>query len=86
MDTEIDIRTAHIEALRGEARYLSVAGIILLAVAFPVTLAFVALALADGAGASMLLPIVVGAPPIVIGYMACHYASRRLRKACQLAA
>jgi hypothetical protein len=78
-NTAHDSRFRHLECLRGEARFLAAAGMILLAVALPLTLVFVAAALGR-AGASPLLPLVVGAPPTMIGYLSCHYASRRLAK------
>ncbi len=74
-----DSRLAHLECLRGEARFLAAAGMILLVAALPLTLIFVAVALGR-AETSPLLPLVVGAPPIMIGYLSCHYASRRLAK------
>ncbi len=80
-----DPRQAHVAALRAEARFLSAAGLILLSAAFPMTLFFVAVALTE-LGASPMLPIAAGAPPIMIGYLACHFASRRLAKAKELAA
>lgn len=67
-------------ALRAEARLLSVAGLILLGIGFPVTLVLVAQALAPD-GVSPVLPAAVGAPPIMLGYIACHFASKRLVKA-----
>jgi uncharacterized RDD family membrane protein YckC len=82
--TALDPRQAHVAALRAEARFLSAAGLILLCAAFPMTLFFVAVVLA-GAGASPMLPIAAGAPPIAIGYLACHFASRRQAKAKELA-
>jgi hypothetical protein len=62
--------------LRAEARVLSVAGLFLLAIGFPVTLFLVALALAPQ-GISPALPAAIGAPPILLGYLACYVASRR---------
>jgi hypothetical protein len=67
-------------ALRAEARLLTVAGLILLAVGFPLTLLLVARALSADAG-SPFLPLAVGAPPIMLGYLACHFASQRMVKA-----
>lgn len=80
-----DPRQAHVDALRAEARFLSTAGLILLCLAFPMTLLFVAVALTEQ-NASPMLPIAAGVPPIMIGYLACHFASRRMTKAKQLAA
>jgi hypothetical protein len=67
-------------ALRAEARLLTVAGVILLCAAFPATLLLVALALGPS-GVSPLLPAAVGVPPLMLGYIACHFASSRLVKA-----
>jgi hypothetical protein len=72
-------------ALRAEARLLSVAGLILLAVGFPTTLLLVAQALRPE-GLSPVLPAAIGAPPILLGYIACHFASKRLVKAKALEA
>ena len=69
--------------LKAEARLLSVAGAFLLAIGFPVTLALVSLALTDSS-VSPFLPLVIGAPPILVGYGACHFASLRLMKAKRL--
>jgi hypothetical protein len=67
-------------ALRAEARLLSVAGLILLGIGFPATLLLVAQSLSP-AGMSPVLPAAIGAPPIMLGYIACHFASQRLVKA-----
>lgn len=67
-------------ALRAEARLLTIAGFILLGVGFPVTLVMVAIALGAGA-ASPFVPAAIGAPPIMLGYLACHFASQRMVKA-----
>jgi hypothetical protein len=67
-------------ALRAEARLLTVAGLILLGIGFPVTLLLVAQSLAPD-GVSPVLPAAIGAPPIMLGYIACHFASKRLVKA-----
>lgn len=67
-------------ALRAEARLLTVAGIILLAIAFPTTLMLVALALGRD-GVSPILPAAIGVPPLMLGYIACHVASSRLVQA-----
>jgi hypothetical protein len=66
--------------LRAQARALAAAGFVVLAIAFPVTLVMVAYALQENA-ASPFLPAVVGAPPLIVGYLACHLASRRMLKA-----
>lgn len=73
-------RTVTAANLRAEARLLTTAGVIVLAVAFPTTLALTALALLN-ASTAPLLPAAVGAPPIVLGYVACALASRRMLKA-----
>lgn len=67
--------------LRAEAQLLSLAGLILLAVSFPMTLFLVALALE---GASPLLPVAACGPLIMLGYLACHFASGRLALAQSL--
>jgi hypothetical protein len=67
-------------ALRAEARLLSVAGLILLGIGFPATLLLVAQSLSPE-GMSPVLPAALGAPPIMLGYIACHFASQRLVKA-----
>ena len=66
--------------LRAEARLLATAGFVLLGLGFPVTLYLVAQALSHN-GASPFVPAAVGAPPIMLGYLACHFASRRMVKA-----
>jgi hypothetical protein len=71
-------------ALRAEARLLTVAGLILLGLGFPATLLLVAQAL--GQEISPMLPAAIGAPPIMLGYIACHFASKRLVKAKALEA
>lgn len=68
------------DALRAEARLLTIAGLLLFAGGFPITLILAAGALA-GTVAPPLLPAVVGAPPLMLGYLACHFASQRLVKA-----
>lgn len=72
-------------ALRAEARLLTIAGIILLAVGFPATLILVARALGSP-NVPAMLPFAVGAPPIVLGYLACYFASQRMAKAKALEA
>ena len=67
-------------SLRAEARLLSIAGIMLLLIGFPLTLWLVAGALAEN-GISPILPLAIGAPPIALGYLACHFASQRMVKA-----
>lgn len=70
--------------LRAEAHLLSLAGLILLGIGFPLTLFLVAMALAPD-GLSPTLPLVVGAPPLMLGYLACHFASQRMVRAKALA-
>ena len=67
-------------ALRAEARLLTIAGLFLLGAGFPVTLVMVAMALSAGSQ-SPLTPAFIGAPPIMLGYLACHFASHRMLKA-----
>ncbi|MEZ5959774.1 MAG: hypothetical protein R3C30_05020 [Hyphomonadaceae bacterium] len=67
-------------ALRAEARLLTVAGFLLLGIGFPLTLLMTAIALSSGEG-SPFMPAVVGSPPIMLGYLACHFASQRMVKA-----
>lgn len=69
--------------LRDEARLLTIAGVILLVIGFPATLVLALHALAPK-GLSPILPLVVGGPPIILGYVACHYASARLARARDL--
>ncbi|HYD89738.1 MAG TPA: hypothetical protein VEA80_19810 [Vitreimonas sp.] len=68
------------ETLRAEARVLTTAGVILLAAGFPMTLLLTAQALTSD-GASPFVPLAAGAPPIMLGYLACHFASARMAKA-----
>lgn len=76
-----------VTTLRAEARLLTIAGVILLAIGFPVTIALAALALAPAPeGISPILPVASGAPPILLGYLACYFASRRMVKAKALEA
>jgi|GEM_PF-2515550 len=72
-----------IAALRAEARVLTLAGLILLGLGFPLTLYLVSLALAPK-GVSPVLPLAIGLPPIMLGYVACHFASVRMVKAKSL--
>jgi len=70
-------------SLRAEARLLTTAGLILLAIGFPLTIALAAMALPPH-GLSPVFPPAIGGPPLVLGYLACHYASSRLAKAKRL--
>jgi hypothetical protein len=76
----IPARTAA-KSLRAEARLLTTAGLLLLVLGFPVTLLLVAQALRPDADVPAMLPLAAGAPPIVLGYLACHFASQRMVKA-----
>lgn len=69
--------------MRAEARVLSVAGMLLLAASFPFTLFMVSIALAAKSAAPWA-PAVAGAPPLLLGYLMCHVAARRLVRARQL--
>ncbi len=69
--------------LRDEARLLTMAGLILLVIGFPTTLVLALYALAPR-GLSPILPLAIGGPPIILGYVACHYASARLARARDL--
>jgi hypothetical protein len=66
--------------LRAEARLLTVAGFFLLGVGFPLTLIMTAISLGAG-DSSPFVPVAIGAPPIVLGYLACYFASQRMVKA-----
>ena len=68
------------EDLRAEARLLTLAGLILLGLGFPLTLYLVMVSLGPH-GLSPILPVAIGAPPIALGYIACHFASARMVKA-----
>lgn len=71
------------KALRAEARLLTLAGLILLGLGFPLTLYLVSLSLGSH-GFSPILPLAIGTPPLVLGYIACHFASVRMVKAKSL--
>jgi hypothetical protein len=72
-------------SLRAEASLLTTAGVILLAIGFPLTMVLAFSALSPD-GVPPILPIAVGFPPLVLGYLACHFASRRLERAKELEA
>lgn len=59
---------------------LTIAGFFLLGVGFPLTLIMTAIALGSGDN-SPFVPAAIGAPPIMLGYFACHFASQRMVKA-----
>jgi len=67
-------------ALRAEARFMTNAGLILLAIGLPLTMTLTALALAPHA-ISPIAPLTIGGPPVLLGYIACHYASMRFSRA-----
>jgi uncharacterized membrane protein YeiB len=67
-------------ALRAEAGVLSISGLALMAIGFPLTLMLVAQSLAEG-GLPPMFPVAVGAPPLMLGYLACFFASQRLVRA-----
>lgn len=66
--------------LRAEARLLAVAGAILLGIGFFATVILVGQAL-GAEGVSPALPLWVGGPPLVFGYLACHFATQRMQRA-----
>lgn len=66
--------------LRAEARLLTIAGAMLLVIGFPLTIILVTHAM-EPHGLSPVLPLAIGAPPILLGYLACRFASDRLVKA-----
>jgi hypothetical protein len=67
-------------SLRAEAKLLAMAGTLLLAAGFPLTLALAALSLASGR-VEPLTSVWAGAPLIVFGWVSCALASRRLQQA-----
>ena len=76
---------SHSETLKAEARLLTIAGFILLAIGLPVTL-FVAAQVLHAQGLSPALPAMIGGPPLLLGYLACHFASARMARAKALEA
>lgn len=72
--------TTSVSSLRAEARLLAIAGVLLLLVGFPLTMSLALMALSPE-GVSPVLPIAIGAPPLVLGYLACHFASKRMERA-----
>jgi hypothetical protein len=52
----------------------------LLLIGFPLTLALVSMSMSPE-GLSPLMPALVGGPPVLMGYLACRYASSRLMRA-----
>lgn len=59
---------------------LALAGFFLLAIGLPAAMALTALALWEES-VPPALPALVAGPPILLGYLACHFASNRLVKA-----
>ena len=76
-------RAADVRALRAEARLLTMAGMMLLGVGFPLTLFLAACALAPN-GISPLAPLLSGGPLVAFGWAACRYASWRFEQAARL--
>lgn len=72
-------------ALTAEARLLAAAGIILLALGFPLTLTLAWFAMTAGGAISPLAPALIGGMPLLVGYIACELASRRYARAKMLA-
>ncbi|MES1201618.1 MAG: hypothetical protein ABUS57_09250 [Pseudomonadota bacterium] len=72
-------------SLRAEARLLTTAGLILLAIGFPLTITLAIMALSPR-GLSPIFPPAIGGPFLILGYLACHYASERLAKAKRIEA
>lgn len=75
----------NVTSLRAEARLLTTAGLILIAIGFPITLTLVLMAMSPE-GISPIVPVAAGGPPLLLGYLACHYASERLARAKALEA
>lgn len=67
-------------ALRAEARVLTMAGLILLGIGFPLSLTLAALALWTK-DVPVIAPLLFGGPPVLLGWAACGYASDRLVRA-----
>ena len=72
------------DALRAEARLLTTAGVLLMAIGLPLTMYLVALAISPE-GISPLAPLTLGGGPVLMGYLTCHMASQRLARAKALA-
>lgn len=70
------------DTLRGEARILNIAGVLLLLASFPFTMLLVARALSGGIPS--MLPLAAGAPFILLGYLLCSFAARRHLQARKL--
>lgn len=65
-------------SLKAEARVLSSAGLILLLLAFPLTMWLAWLAMSPELDVSPVLPMAAGGGPLTLGYLLCHFASRRM--------
>jgi hypothetical protein len=66
--------------LRAEARILALAGAILLAIGLVCVLILVKRALSHEGG-SALDPLLIAGPPLVLGYLSCHFATLRMQRA-----
>jgi hypothetical protein len=75
------VPTPSAASLKAEARVLSSAGLILLMLAFPLTMWLAWLAMAPELGVSPVLPLAAGGGPLTLGYLLCHFASRRMAMA-----
>ncbi len=75
------VPTPSAASLKAEARVLTSAGLILLTLAFPLTLWLAWLAMSPGLGIPPMLPVAAGGAPLTLGYLLCHFASRRLARA-----
>lgn len=60
---------------------LATAGIILLVLGFPFTMALAWMAMSPEVDLSPVLPVVAGGTPLTLGYLACAFASRRMARA-----
>ena len=78
--TQSGVSAVTVQSLRDEARLLTTAGLILLALGFPLTLALAWLAMSPE-GLSPILAPTAGGPLILLGYIACDFASKRLARA-----
>lgn len=68
-------------SLKAEARLLTTAGVILLTLSFPLTMWLAWLAMSPELGMSPVLPVAAGGGPLTLGYLLCHFASRRMELA-----
>ncbi len=72
------VPTPSVTSLKAEAHILSSAGLILLMLAFPLTMWLAWLAMSPELGVSPVLPLAAGGGPLTLGYLLCHFASRRM--------